>query len=216
MGSVSKLEIVIATHNPGKVREVEDALRSLPVKLHSLSEFHNVQTVAETGQTYEDNAVLKALGYARQTGLIALADDSGLEVDALGRRPGVHSARFGGPECSDANRVQLLLQELSKHQNARRSARFVCCMALAAAGYSQQAVGNVEPQLFTVTQANCEGTIAPEPRGSNGFGFDPVFIPKGFQATFGELPMDIKNKISHRAQALAEIRAFLDSAFSQT
>jgi XTP/dITP diphosphohydrolase len=159
--------------------------------------------------------VLKALGYAKQTGLVALADDSGLEVDLLDGRPGVFSARFGGEHLPDADRVQLLLQEISKHETGERTARFVCCMALA--GWdSENPTGNAVAQVLTVTEATCEGSIALEPRGSNGFGFDPVFVPAGFETTFGTLPAQIKNEISHRAQALAAIRLFLQRGLAQT
>src|SRR6185369_13026135 len=112
-----ELEILVATFNPGKIREVQEGLRYLPVKLRFLDEFPNAASVDEVGQTYEENAVLKALGYAKQTGLVALADDSGLEVDLLGGKPGVFSARFGGEKSSDSDRVRMLLQALSKHEN---------------------------------------------------------------------------------------------------
>jgi XTP/dITP diphosphohydrolase len=201
----SPVEILIATHNKGKIREVQEALHSLPVKLRYLNEFSHVTPVDEVGRTYEENAVLKSLGYAKQTGVCALADDSGLEVDALGGGPGVHSARFGGDSLSDHAQIQQLLAELSE-QAPIRSARFVCCMALA--GWQRTAVDG-EPRLLTLIEAKCEGSIAPQARGANGFGFDPVFVPKGYIATFAELPTGVKAKISHRAQALAAIGAFL-------
>jgi XTP/dITP diphosphohydrolase len=200
------VEILIATHNRGKMREVHDQLHSLPVKLRYLGEFPLVSTVAELGKTYRENAVLKALGYARQTGLCALADDSGLEVDALAGAPGVHSARFGDENFSDHDRNQALLAMLSEQGDTRREASFICCMALA--GW-QVAAGAGEPQLLTVTQAKCDGSIALQARGSNGFGFDPLFVPEGYVATFAELPAEVKAKISHRAQALAAVRAFI-------
>ena len=202
----SPVEILIATHNKGKIREVHEALHSLPIKLRYLSEFSHVSLVDEVGRTYEENAVLKSLGYAKQTGVCALADDSGLEVDALGGGPGVYSARFGGESLSDHDRIQKLLAELSEQTRTRRGARFVCSMALA--GW-QQTLGEGEPRLLTLIEAKCEGSIATQARGANGFGFDPVFVPEGFLATFAELPTEVKAKISHRAQALAAIRAFL-------
>jgi len=162
-------EILIATHNKGKLREVHDALHSLPVKFRYLSEFPHVSLVKEIGRTYEENAVLKALSYARQTGMCALADDSGLEVDALGGGPGVHSARFGGESLSDRERMQKLLAKLSEEPDRGRNARFVCCIALA--GW-QLAPHAREPRLLTLTEAKCEGSIALRAQGTNGFGFD--------------------------------------------
>ena len=208
----SPVEILIATHNSGKIREVHDALHSLPIKLRYLNEFPNLPLVDEVGRTYEENAVLKALGYAKETGLCALADDSGLEADALAGGPGVHSARFGGENLSDHDRIQKLLAALSEEPRMRRGARFVCCMALA--GWEPTGTGNL--QLLTLIEARCEGSIALQPRGANGFGFDPLFVPEGHLATFAELPKEVKAKISHRAQALAAIRAFLISSTGQT
>lgn len=206
-------EILIATHNRGKVREVHNHLHTLPFKLRYLTEFPLVSTVAELGATYTENAVLKALGYARQTGLCALADDSGLEVDALAGGPGVHSARFGGENLSDHDRIQALLKKLSEQPNSRRGARFVCCMALA--GW-QSGTGVGEPEVLNVIEAKCDGSIALEERGANGFGFDPLFVPDGYVETFAELPAEVKAQISHRAQALAAVRAFLSCWTGQT
>jgi XTP/dITP diphosphohydrolase len=210
MTSCRPLELLVATNNQGKIREVQAALDSLPLKLRYLSEFANVSAVPEAGQTYQENAVLKAVGYARQTGVSALADDSGLEVDALDGRPGVFSARFGGEKASDAERIKLLLSELSELANMNRSARFVCCMALAGWQSPEAPKQGHEARLLTVTEASCEGFVAPAPRGVNGFGFDPVFVPAGYQQTFAQLPGEIKATISHRAQALAEIRTFIN------
>jgi len=206
-------EILIATHNQGKLREVHDALHSLPVKFRYLSEFPKVSVVEEVGSTYEENAALKALSYARQTGLCALADDSGLEVDALGGGPGVHSARFGGESLSDRDRIQKLLAKLSEKPHLGRDARFVCCIALAGWQLAPEAR---EPRLLTLTEARCEGSIAVRAQGTNGFGFDPVFLPEGHSATFAELPNEVKARISHRAQALAAIRTFLTDQIPQT
>ena len=208
----SPVELLIATNNKGKLREVHEALHSLPVKLRYLNEFSHVSLVDEVGRTYEENAVLKSLNYAKQTGVCALADDSGLEVDALGGGPGVYSARFGGENLSDRDRTQKLLSQLSEQAILRRGARFVCCMALA--GW-QRTPGEGEPRLLTLSEAKCEGSIATEPRGGNGFGFDPVFVPEGYLATFAELPTEVKARISHRAQALAAIRTFLLSGYLQ-
>jgi non-canonical purine NTP pyrophosphatase (RdgB/HAM1 family) len=168
------------------------------------------------GQTYEENAVLKAMGYARQTGVCALADDSGLEVYALGGKPGVFSARFGGEHASDAERIQKLLTALDQSASNDRGACFVCCMALAGWQSSQERDARGDPRLLTAIEARCEGTIATAPRGANGFGFDPIFMPAGYSATFAELPAGLKARISHRAQALVAIRAYLNRELPQT
>lgn len=210
------VEILIATSNPGKIREVQEALHKLPVRFRYLEEFPNVSVVDEGGQTYEENAVLKAVGYANQTGLCTLADDSGLEVDALGGKPGVFSARFGGEGVSDDDRVEKLLTALSEHSDHQRAARFVCCMALAGWQPKDNRFRSPHPRLLTLTKARCEGVIAPTARGPNGFGFDPVFVPQGYQKTFAELPPKVKGKISHRAKALLQMRTFLDRWLAQT
>jgi XTP/dITP diphosphohydrolase len=209
MTSDRNLQLVVATYNQGKVREVREALDSLPVRLRYLGEFPNVSQVAEVGQTYQANAVLKAIGYAKQTGLYALADDSGLEVDALGGKPGVFSARLGGENAADNDRIQVLLSQVREQSNCSRSARFVCCMAFAGWHSNDMTHRTEEPRLLTVIEANCEGTIVMAPRGVNGFGYDPVFVPAGYEQTFAQLPKKIKAKISHRGKALAEIRTFL-------
>ena len=206
-----RLELVIATYNQGKIREVKEALEGLPLQLRYLSEFAHVSAVSELGQTYEDNAVLKAIGYAKQTGVCTLADDSGLEVDALDGRPGVFSARFSGEHASDGDRIQALLYQLAEQANSDRTARFVCCMALAGWDSAEALSRADDPQLLTVTEARCEGVITAMPVGENGFGFDPVFVPTGYQQTFAQLPNEIKASISHRAQALAKIRTFINS-----
>jgi XTP/dITP diphosphohydrolase len=191
------------------VRELQNALRSLPIKLRSLNEFPSSLPVDELGETYEENAGAKALGYAKQTGVCSLADDSGLEVNALGGMPGVRSARFAGDHASDADRIERLLRDLSLHSEKDRSASFVCCMAFAG-WQSQESQMKGEPRLLKVTQAKCEGVIATSPRGDNGFGFDPVFIPAGYNATFAELSPEVKARISHRALAFAAMRTFLE------
>jgi XTP/dITP diphosphohydrolase len=208
-------EILIATRNPGKLREIQSMLSSLPVKLHLLDEFAGISTVDEVDRTYSENAILKAVGYARQTGLTALADDSGLEVAALGGMPGVFSARFGGDQLSDRDRTEKLLAALSNHPDQNRSARFVCSMALA--GWPpEEREEKSEPRLINVSEGTCEGFIAAGARGGNGFGFDPVFTATGYSETFGELPEEVKSRISHRALALAAMRSFLEHFLVQT
>ncbi len=205
-------DLVIGSYNEGKLREVSEALDGLPIRVRYLREFPETTEVSETGQTYSANAVLKAEGYANQTRLLTLADDSGLEVDVLNGRPGVFSARFGGPEASYNDRIKLLLDEIGDHTRAERTARFVCCMALA--GWKTVEDLSGRPALLTVVEGKCEGIIATTPAGTNGFGFDPVFIPNEYEQTFAELPDGVKAGISHRAKALAQIRSFLEEWLS--
>jgi XTP/dITP diphosphohydrolase len=216
MTSTSRLEILVATRNPGKLREIQDGFRSLPVRLRYLEELSNVSPVDEVGRTYEENAIFKALGYSKQTGVCALADDSGLEVDALGGGPGVFSARFGGDHASDHERIEKLLTALSQHRGQERRARFVCCIALTGWKREEEQTHGAAPRLLHVTEAKCEGVIATGLRGTNGFGFDPVFVPTGYSRTFAELSAEIKATISHRALALAAMREFLDLWLGQT
>lgn len=193
-----KTEILIATKNAGKVRELEKLLEdSGDFRLRSLNEFPDVADVEETGATFAENAVLKARSYAKLTNLLALADDSGLEVEVLGGAPGVFSARYAGENASDAEKIGKLLNELQEKRN--RNARFVCVMALA----------NEKGEIIHLAEGICEGEIALNVSGANGFGYDPVFIPEGFGQTFGELSADVKREISHRARAIRKIIRFL-------
>jgi XTP/dITP diphosphohydrolase len=169
------------------------------VELVSLGDFPDLKEIDETESTFRGNAELKASGYARQAGIWTLADDSGLEVDALGGAPGVYSARFAGAGSSYETKIAELLSQIGKAKNLDRRARFVCAMAIAGPD------GNVS---FT-TEGRCEGAIAESPRGTRGFGYDPVFVPDGFDHTFGELPGDIKQQISHRGRAAREINRYL-------
>jgi len=191
--------LVIATRNRGKLLELRAMIRDLPLVLLDLHSFPSIQTIPETGTTFAENASLKAAGYAVQIGEITLADDSGLEVDALGGAPGVLSARYAGNGASDAERVGKLLTELSPVKYPERTARFVSVIAIA----------DREGAILNVSQGVCEGRIAATPRGRNGFGYDPVFIPRGFDQTFAELPPLLKNRISHRGKALAAVTNFL-------
>jgi XTP/dITP diphosphohydrolase len=196
-------QILIATHNRGKLREFRSMLAGFPFELRSLNDFPAVTEVAETGSSFEENAVLKARGYAKQTGQLTLSDDSGLEVAALGGAPGVFSARYAGVEASDAERTARMLEELAHTGDAERRARFVCVIAL-----TDAATINVE-----TFKGTCEGRIALSPRGTHGFGYDPVFIPDGYQETFGELSDAVKQRLSHRARALEAARAHLLERF---
>lgn len=208
------LELLVATNNPGKIREIEQSLRDISVKLRYLGEFGDISSVDEMGATYEENAILKAVSYSKQTGLCSLADDSGLEVDGLDGRPGVLSARYGG--ASDQERTEGLLTELSQRSLRDRTARFVCCMALAGWPLRQSAGSKGDPDVLHICRGKCEGLIGDEPRGKNGFGYDPVFVPNGYDKTFAELPSTIKNVISHRAKAIAGMRHFLNGWIAST
>ncbi|MDT4954296.1 MAG: XTP/dITP diphosphohydrolase [Acidobacteriota bacterium] len=199
-------ELLIATGNKGKIVELRSLLEPLSLRLRSLAEFQEIAEVAETGASFAENAILKARGYATQTQLWTLADDSGLEVAALDGAPGVYSARYGGEGLSDADRTQRLLEKLSQVGSANRHARFVCVIAIADPG----------GEVANVSTGICEGRIAFTPRGTNGFGYDPVFVPEGYEQSFGELTTEIKEKISHRARALSAARSFLLDHFSAT
>lgn len=192
-------QILVATGNAGKIAELKKLLNDLPLELLSLKDFPDVAEVAEIGSNFAENARLKAQGYARQTGFLSLADDSGLEVSALGGAPGVFSARYAGEDVSDRVRMAKLLEEIRRSGSENRSARFVCAMALA----------GKNGEIMHFVEEYCEGVIAAAPRGTNGFGYDPVFIPFGFDKTFGELPETIKQKISHRARAAIKIIQYL-------
>jgi len=190
-------ELLIATNNPGKLAELRAMLGDLKLILRSLVEIEGITDVAETGATFAENARIKAMGYSRQTFLTALADDSGLEIASLAGQPGVFSARYGGETWSFEHRMRKILAELSDVPD--RSAQFACSMAIASpAGV-----------ILHESTGICRGHIALSPIGSEGFGYDPIFIPDGYDRTFGELPPAIKDKISHRARAFLQIIPFL-------
>ena len=198
---INPLSLLVATRNAGKLAELRQLLGDLPLDLYGLTDLPDVETIAETGDSFIENASLKAAGYATQTGLLTLADDSGLEVDALGGGPGILSARYGGAGVSDAGRTSRLLAELSLIPAAKRSARFVSAVAIA----------NSEGQILNVSVGTCDGHIDFAPRGYGGFGYDPVFIPSGYDKTLAELKSEIRNRISHRARASLGASEFLRS-----
>ena len=193
--------LLLGTRNPGKVVEIVSILADAGWSFRSLQEFADVAVATENATTYAENAIEKARFYALSTGLCALADDSGLEVEALGGAPGVFSARYAGDRASDADRRALLLSELSKVGDANRRARFVAAVAIAQA----------DGEVLNLSEGICEGTLTFAPRGTNGFGYDPLFIPDGYDKTFAELSDTIKNRISHRARALMQTKEFLKS-----
>ena len=185
--------IVIATRNAGKLREFRRLLKSAGWDVPGLDALPAAVDPEETGATFAENARIKALAYSDQTGWPVLADDSGLEVFALGGRPGVHSARYAGRGAGDEDRVRKLLEELRDPAIAR-DARFVCALALAQRG-------RVEIEV----EGECRGVIAPEPSGYNGFGYDPIFLVPALRRTFAELPGHEKDRLSHRARAVEEL-----------
>ena len=189
-GSIVLQRLLLATSNPGKVAEYQALLAELSLVLITPAQQGIRDEPEETGTTFEENALLKARYYAGVSGLFVLADDSGLEVDALNGGPGVHSARYGGPGASDADRARLLLNALEGVEWERRTARFRCVVALVWLGG--------EEETFHGTR---EGYIALEPRGANGFGYDPVFFLPELGKTFAELAPEVKNRWSHRAEA---------------
>jgi len=193
-------KLLVATHNRGKIAEYRALLSDLPLAVTWLDEEGITEDVEETGATFVENACLKAEAYARLTGLWTWADDSGLEVDALGGRPGVYSARYGGPGLNDAARYRLLLAEMAAIAPAPRTARFRCVVALAAPG----------GPIYTA-EAAIEGLIIDAPRGEFGFGYDPIFFIPEHQRTMAELEPALKNRISHRARAAAEARKLIIS-----
>jgi XTP/dITP diphosphohydrolase len=197
-------ELLLATNNAGKVRELSELLSNFPLRLRLLNEFPGVDEAEETGQTFAENATIKALHYSARTGLLTLSDDSGLSVDALGGAPGVYSARYAGRAANYAERMSKLLGELDATGDTERRARFVCVIAVA------------DPSAGTLHtfEGECRGRLAQAPRGTGGFGYDPLFIPDGHDRTFGELPADIKRSLSHRARALQKALLHLREHFT--
>jgi len=191
--------MLIGTHNRGKATELSHLLAGLRIEFLTLNDVPETKPVRETGETFEENAILKAVGYAKQTRLLTIADDSGLEVDALDGSPGVLSARYAGRGASDAERIDYLLAQLDRSGRTERTARFVSVVAVA----------DPVKGVIQTKQGICEGRIIESPRGANGFGYDPIFVPNGYQQTFAELSSASKDEISHRGRALHAIRPFL-------
>ncbi len=192
-------KIVLASGNPGKVREINELLAGHDIEVVPQSGF-GVPEAEETGLTFVENAILKARNAARHTGLPAIADDSGLEVDALRGAPGIYSARYAGPGASDEDNLRKLLAELEGVPEAERTARFQCLMV-----YMEHAE-DPTPLIF---QGTWEGRILTEPRGENGFGYDPVFFVPEHGCSAAELAPEQKNALSHRGQALRQLVAAL-------
>ncbi len=199
------MRLLIATNNPGKLKEYRDLLRGLPLEITSLREEGIDFEPEETGSTFEENATLKARAFAARSGLPTLADDSGLEIDALGGAPGIHSARYGGTQRGeDAYRYEMVLRQLEGVPPARRAARFRCVVAVAMP----------DGQVATA-DGKVEGVIAQGPQGDHGFGYDPIFFIPEFNCTMAQLPPETKNRISHRARAVQAARPILERLLNQ-
>ena len=191
------IELLIATTNPGKFAEVQAFLSPLPIRIRSLRDLENPPSIVEDGATFEANALKKARTLADFSGLLTLADDSGLEVDALGGAPGIYSARYCGEEGNDEENNRKLLRELACVVGGQRSGRFVCALALCAPYASVMSDWTV--------RESCEGFISLELKGANGFGYDPLFFYPPFGKTFGEIDRDTKATVSHRGKALKKL-----------
>ena len=190
--------LVVATTNRGKLREIALLLDAVPVDLVTLADWPEIPVPEETGRTFAENARLKALYYARQTNELTVAEDSGLEIDALGGAPGVESARFGGAGSSYPEKFALIYDALRAKNVGTTTARFVCALALARGG-----------DVLFEARGTVEGEIAPEPRGSGGFGYDPIFYYPPFGCTLAEASAEQKAGVSHRGEAFRKLRAYL-------
>ena len=193
-------EVLLATRNRGKLREFQSLLGDLELSFHTLDDFPNVGELVEDGASFEANAIKKALEYSKATGMIAIADDSGLVVDALDGRPGVYSARYAGDDAGDDDNNEKLLLDMRGFSEGKRGAAFVCVVAAAT------------PDGRTITsEGRCEGEIMNSPKGDGGFGYDPLFYIPRFGCTMAELASDKKNEISHRGKAVEKFKSvFLD------
>ncbi len=192
------IEMVLASRNPGKLKEIQAILSSLPVKLLSLKDFPDIPEISEDGSTFAENAGQKARTVARLTGRAAIADDSGLTVDALQGRPGVYSSRYAGNHATDEDRYRKLLKEMEGIPEGKRQGAFVCAIAVASPEGKQE-----------IVESGIRGSISFEPRGDHGFGYDPVFFIPELGKTVAELEPELKNRISHRARALEKLKLTL-------
>lgn len=189
--------VVLATGNQNKVKEFKGLLSEFPIEVRCLADFGPLPEVIENGQTFDDNAYKKAFHTARVLGIPAIADDSGIVVEALGGRPGVRSARFAGENATDAENCAKLLQEMKGVKN--RKASFVCVLSIA-----------VPAGPALTYEASCEGIILDNPRGNNGFGYDPIFYYESLKKSFAELSIEEKNQVSHRGKVLTEVKSEFD------
>jgi len=185
------LKLVLATRNSGKLKEMKVKLKEYPVMVECLTDYPDIPEIKETGKTFAENASIKAETVAKWTKLPALADDSGLEIDYIGKKPGIYSSRWG---ITDQGRIKKALNVLKNTKSEQRSARFICAMSLF-----------LPEQGNYTTEGMCSGRITLSPKGDQGFGYDPIFIPNGYNKTFAELGVNVKNRISHRAVALEKM-----------
>ncbi|MBI4526561.1 MAG: XTP/dITP diphosphatase [Deltaproteobacteria bacterium] len=199
------VDLLVATTNAGKLAELQAAVRELPVRIISLQDLNGTPEIVEDGSTFEQNALKKARSLSDFSGYLTLADDSGLEVDALGGEPGIHSARYSGEGANDRRNNEKLLRSLNGVPRDRRAARFVCVLALCAPAV----LGRKE----WVFRGECEGEIMFAPKGENGFGYDPIFFYPPLGRTFAELDRETKGKFSHRGQALKSLVEMLPGIF---
>jgi len=197
---MKKQVLLIATSNMGKAKEISEALKNFNLEIKTLKDFPNIAPPQETGNTFFENAYLKAKYYAEKTGLLSLADDSGLEVDILNGAPGIYSSRFAGENASDEENNKKLLELLKDVSLEKRKARFVCVIVV----YHPSG-------KYIKSEGIWEGLIGFEPRGSHGFGYDPIFLVSeyNYKKTAAELPIEEKNKLSHRGKALAKLKDIL-------
>ena len=196
------LKLLLASTNPGKIREYRSLLSNLGYQIVTLADLGIAKVVTESGDSYEQNARLKAATYAKLSQLVTLADDSGLEVDALNGEPGIHSARFAGKDATDVDKVKILLAKLASVPWEKRTAHFKCVIAIATPE------GRLE-----LCHGECHGIIAFEAKGENGFGYDPIFYLPEMGKTLAELPLGVKNQISHRGQAAQKAQQVLQRLY---
>lgn len=197
-----KRQVVLGTHNPNKIREIHAILNGLALEILTMNDFPKIAEVEETGKTFAENALLKAREVYRQSGILTLSDDSGLEVDALNGAPGIYSARYAGEAKDSASNNRKLLEVLQDVPEQEREAQFRCVVAI------------VGPEVEQVVEGIVRGMIIYDPRGQHGFGYDPLFVPDGFSQTFSEMGDELKNQISHRSQAFRKARKVLEKIFS--
>jgi XTP/dITP diphosphohydrolase len=194
-------KLIVATRNEHKTLEIQQILGP-EFEVRDLSAYPEISKTVESGESFEENATLKAIAVSKKLPGLVIADDSGLEVEVLGGAPGIYSARYADAKATDKQNMDKLLEKLARIgiKHSQRRARFRCALALAREG-----------QILSIFEGAVEGTIVDPARGSHGFGYDPIFVPNGFEETFGELPAELKNSISHRAQAIRALRAGLQS-----
>ena len=197
---MADIPLLLGSSNPGKLREMRQLLAGMPYRVLGPADVGLRDAPEETGTTFMENAILKARHYAEKSGLLAVADDSGLSVEALGGGPGLYSSRFGGEGATDEERNRLLLDRLAGLPPERRGARFTSAVAAAGDG-----------RVLFQAEENVEGRIVEAPRGGNGFGYDPVFFYPPFEKTFGEVSGEEKDRVSHRGKSFARLREFLRS-----